>query len=65
MTAFIVWRGGQSIEQSFSSGSLIGFGEVKINFDLFENKFFKELQPMEKTSGFEGQLGRENPFLAP
>lgn len=65
ITAFIVWRGGQSIERSFSSGLSIGFNEVKINFDLFENKFFKELQPMEKTPSFEGQSGRENPFLAP
>ncbi|GAI21146.1 unnamed protein product [marine sediment metagenome] len=39
------------------------FRKIKIDFKIFENSFFKELQPIEKIPEFEGEMGRENPFI--
>lgn len=37
--------------------------EVKINFDVLEIPLLEELKIFEKIAPFEGQPGRENPFL--
>ena len=39
------------------------YKNVQIDFTVLENALFKELQPFEKISPFEGQKGRDNPFL--
>ncbi len=39
------------------------YREIKIDFDIFENALLKEFQPFEKIAPFEGERGRENPFL--
>ena len=36
--------------------------EIKINFEVLENPFLKELQPFVEISPFVGEKGRENPF---
>jgi len=36
--------------------------EIKINFEVLENSFLKELQPFVKISPFVGEKGRKNPF---
>ncbi len=42
---------------------LIGVKEIKIDFSVLENPFLQQLQPFEQVSPFEGEIGRENPFL--
>ena len=37
--------------------------EIKINFEVLENLFLKELQPFVEISPFVGEKGRENPFI--
>lgn len=39
--------------------------KIKINFEILENPFLKELRPFEKVAPFpfEDGIGRENPFL--
>ncbi len=40
------------------------FEKVEIDFSLLENPLLKELEPFEGIERFEGQAGRENPFLS-
>ena len=61
ITIFIVWRN-QSLEEEPSTEFATGFREIKLDFEIFENSFFKELQPIERVPDFKGELGRENPF---
>ena len=37
--------------------------EIKIDFQLFEKEDFKNLQLFEEIELFEGEIGRDNPFL--
>ena len=37
--------------------------EIKINFEVLENPFLKELQPFIEIPSVIGEKGRENPFL--
>lgn len=37
--------------------------KLVINFGLLEDPKIKELQPFEEIKPFEGEIGRENPFL--
>jgi len=37
--------------------------EIKIDFNVLENPFLQELQVFEKIPPFEGEIGRDNPFL--
>ena len=37
--------------------------EVKINFEVLENAFLKESQSFEEAPPFEGEKGRNNPFI--
>ncbi len=38
--------------------------EIKINFDILENPLLKKLQPFIKIPSFEGETGRDNPFIS-
>lgn len=37
--------------------------EININFNILENPLFEKIKPFEKIPEFEGEVGRENPFL--
>lgn len=37
--------------------------EIKINFEILESPALGELQLYEEISPFEGEIGRENPFI--
>ncbi|HHE76822.1 MAG TPA: hypothetical protein ENL27_02480 [Candidatus Parcubacteria bacterium] len=39
------------------------YPEIKIDFNVLDSSFLKESQPFEKPVPFEGDKGRENPFL--
>jgi len=37
--------------------------DIKVNFEVLKNPFLKEFNIFEKIPPFEGDVGRENPFL--
>jgi len=37
--------------------------KVEINFEVLKNPLLQDLQPFEEIPPFEGETGRENPFL--
>lgn len=37
---------------------------IEMSFELFNNPAFQELQSFEEIPPFEGEVGRENPFIA-
>lgn len=37
--------------------------KVEINFEVLKNPLLQDLQPFEEIPSFEGETGRENPFL--
>jgi len=64
ITAVILWFGyfrkpGLVLEEA----SVSSIKEIKIDFDVLENSFLQESEIFEKTPSFEGEIGRENPFL--
>jgi len=38
--------------------------EIKINIDLLKSQFLKKLEAFDTISSFEGEKGRENPFIS-
>ena len=62
ITIFIIWRGQDLIKEIPVEESITRFKEIKVDFGIFENPFFKELQAIEKIPSFQGDIGRENPF---
>lgn len=37
--------------------------EIKIDFEVLKSPILEKLQPFEEISPFEGEVGRENPFI--
>lgn len=37
--------------------------KIEINFKILENPLFQDLKDFEKIPNFEGEVGRENPFI--
>ncbi len=48
---------------SQSSVSVVNYPEIKIDFSVFDNELVKNLSPFERISQFQGEKGRDNPFL--
>ncbi len=67
ITAIILWFGyfrkPVPVSESTPLFSGVGVKEIKIDFDLLESQFLRESQIFEKVSSFEGEIGRNNPFL--
>lgn len=67
ITIIVLWQGffkkPKEIEVVSPKRVIPEFREVKINFQILETPLLKELQPFEKIKPFEGEIGRENPFL--
>jgi hypothetical protein len=61
--AFIFWRGYFYKEEPEKDISLKHFKKIEINFDVLDSPLLNELQPMDKIPAFEGEIGRENPFI--
>ena len=37
--------------------------EIKVDYSVLENPFFEKVKSFEKIPDYEGDVGRENPFL--
>ncbi|MCH8741425.1 hypothetical protein IH779_00830 [Patescibacteria group bacterium] len=52
------------VKPSFlSPSSLPQEKKTEINFEVLKNPLLQDLQPFEEIPSFEGETGRENPFL--
>jgi hypothetical protein len=66
ITFLVLWQGflkktkikPQEVGTPVSTG-----GKIKINFGTLENPILKEFQDFKMIPPFEGEKGRENPFL--
>ena len=64
ITAVLLWSGYFRKPEPVLEEALVGsIKEIKIDFDVLENPFLQESQVFEKIPSFEGEIGRENPFL--
>lgn len=67
ITFIIIWKNFLSKSQiSIPEAELkiVQPREIKIDFEILKNPLLKELTPFEEISPFfEGEIGRENPFL--
>ena len=63
VAAFVIWRGYFYEEKAVEEITLRHFKKIEIDFDVLELPLLNELQPMEKIPAFEGEIGRENPFI--
>jgi hypothetical protein len=50
-------------EQIVPSGVSENWQKIEINFQILENPLFQNLKDFEKIPNFDGQVGRENPFI--
>ena len=60
-----VWWGWIRKEEGISPGALPAYAppKVEINWGVLKDPQLKELQVFEEISPFEGEAGRENPFV--
>ncbi|MFH1643241.1 MAG: hypothetical protein ABH967_01225 [Patescibacteria group bacterium] len=69
ITALVVWWGYFKKSTSEISTEIEGFevflptSKVEIDFSIFEKPWFDNFEPFEKSPIFEGEKGKENPFI--
>lgn len=65
IAALVVWYGFLRKPSFAPSGGLVPASQNRaaIDFKILDSPILKELQPFEVIKPFEGQTGRENPFL--
>jgi hypothetical protein len=63
ITAVIIWRGFYVQEEIEEKIITKGFEAIDIDFEFLKNPILKEFNLMERIPPFEGQVGRENPFI--
>ena len=68
ITLFVLWWGflkpqTPTIYVGNSGGGNSQYGEVRIDFNILENAFLKELLPFKNIAPLQNNLGRDNPFL--
>lgn len=60
---FVLWWGFRTEEEPSGILILQRLKKFEINFDIFQNPLLKQLQLIDKIPAFEGELGRDNPFI--
>lgn len=63
ITVFIIWRGYRVEEGLLEVSVFERFQRIEIDFEILRNPLLDQLQLIEKTLPFEGEIGRENPFI--
>ncbi|MDD2696804.1 MAG: hypothetical protein PHE52_01440 [Candidatus Pacebacteria bacterium] len=65
VTVIVIWQGFFKKESEVLPGEtiLLPKEEVKIDFDFFKNAQLQKLLPFAEIQPFEGEIGRDNPFL--
>jgi len=70
ITILILWQGHRLQDlsaiiprSSAHNLNLPRYPEITIDFEILDREDLKELTPFEEISPFDGETGRENPFL--
>lgn len=66
VTLIVIWLGffkEKTFDFFSSSTAVVPLREVKIDFEVLESPTLKDLKPFSKIPAFEGEAGRDNPFL--
>jgi hypothetical protein len=63
IAALVLWWGFRTEEEPSGILILERLKRFEINFDVFQNPLLKQLQLIDKIPAFEGELGRDNPFI--
>ena len=63
ITVVIIWQGYYAEKEVPEKIISRKFREIAINFEVLEHPLLNELQLIEKIPSFEGEPGRENPFV--
>lgn len=68
ITAFVMWwgyfRDSSSVVEVVEIDIFSPSSRIEINFSIFENPWFDNFEPFEKAPAFEGEKGKENPFVS-
>ncbi len=59
----ILWLGFRTEEEPSEILISKRLKRIEINLEVFQNPLLQQLQLIDKIPGFEGDLGRENPFI--
>lgn len=62
ITTIILWQGFLK-EERISSLETIRSSKIKINFETLKNPILQDFQSFKEIVPFEGEIGRENPFI--
>jgi hypothetical protein len=67
VTFVILWFGylNKPVQAPSSEEVIINKKNIVINYSILENPIIKALIPFVETPLYQGQLGRDNPFLKP
>jgi hypothetical protein len=63
VAGFVIWRGYFYKEKPVEEMTLKHFKKIEVDFDVLEAPLLSELEPMEKIPAFDGEVGKENPFV--
>jgi len=64
ITGIILWQGFFVEEKPVLPPiEVVPAKKIVINFEIFKHPLLEKLQPLEAIPLFEGEVGRENPFL--
>lgn len=59
----ILWWGFRTEEEPSEILILKRLKKIEINLEVFQNPLLQQMRLIDKTPAFEGDLGRENPFI--
>jgi len=59
----VLWWGFRAEEEPVDILISKRLKSIEIDFDIFNNPLLKQFQLIDKTPRFEGEFGRENPFV--
>lgn len=60
---FVLWLGFRVEQEPLEILISKRLKSIEINLDIFNNPLLKQFQLIDKTPSFEGEFGRENPFI--
>ena len=64
ITTLILWKGYYYIQQEPGEGLISKhFKKVNVNLEILKHPLLQELKFMTEIPAFEGEIGRENPFI--
>ncbi|MCP6718317.1 MAG: hypothetical protein KJI70_02150 [Patescibacteria group bacterium] len=63
IAGFVLWSGFKVDQEPVEILISKRLKSIEINFNIFNNPLLEQFQLIDKTPSFEGEFGRENPFI--